>query len=100
MRRGIFHHSAETRERTRASHVARREQTSIATRAAMAAPEVRCKISEATKRGMARWREAKLQALRNAWRQADKRVRAAFLAEHFAQVAVSVTAEPDSGADE
>jgi len=122
------HHSAETRERIRASHIAKREQTradAIARtsdptwrqrhREAMDAPDVRrrisertkaahempgmrerklagiCaayadpalhrKVSEATKQGMARRREAKLQALREAWRAADKRMRAAFLAE-------------------
>jgi hypothetical protein len=75
------HHTAETRERIRASAVARREQARDEAIAAAANPEWRSKVSEATKQGMARWRHAKLRALLTAWRRADNHVRKNFLTE-------------------
>jgi hypothetical protein len=52
----------------------------------MADPEVRKLVSEATKAGMALWRERnerKLIALRAAWSEAPRTVRAQFLSEIF-----------------
>jgi hypothetical protein len=78
MKRGA-HHTAETRERIRASAVARREQTRDEAIAAATNPEWRSKVSEATKQGMARWRRVRLQALLAAWCHADNHVRKSFL---------------------
>jgi hypothetical protein len=80
MKRGAKH-TAETRERIRASAVARREQTRDEAIAAATDPEWRRKVSEATKQGMARWRHAKLKALLTAWRRADNHVRKNFLSQ-------------------
>jgi hypothetical protein len=101
MKRGA-HHSPETRDRIRATHLARVEQTRAAAiarasdpiwrqrlRAAIDTPEVRQRISERTKQGTARWREARLQTLLDAWRAADKHARAAFLREIGAGLFVS-----------
>jgi hypothetical protein len=80
MRRGS-RHSAETRERMRATAIARREQTRVEAVAAAADPEWRRKVSETTKQGMARWRDARLRALLAAWRRADNTVRKDFLSQ-------------------
>lgn len=50
-------------------------------RATMARPDVRERISAGTKLGMARRLEHQVNALREAWRSADKRTRAVFLGE-------------------
>jgi hypothetical protein len=53
-------------------------------KAAFACPSLRKKISEATKAGMALWRERnerKLIALRDAWNAAPKAIRTKFLSE-------------------
>ena len=98
-------HSQETKDRLRAAQRAdwtpeRRQRHGQHTRQCMARPGISEKVSDATKRGTARWRETKLHALRDAWRAADKSVRAAFLADHFARLAQSVAAKPGSDADE
>lgn len=64
---------------------ARRQLISLRTKAAMASPEVRKKISERTKLGMAAratW-EPELSALRSAWTDARPSVRKRFLDEIF-----------------
>jgi hypothetical protein len=65
----------------------RRRSIAVATRAAMADPAMRQKISEATKRGMAeRVKETlpELAGLRAAWRGARPSVRRAFIGEVLA----------------
>lgn len=64
----------------------RRQLISKRTRAAMAAPEVRKKISDGTKLGMAARKEwaPELHAIKTAWRDAGPIARRRFLDEIFA----------------
>jgi NUMOD3 motif len=73
-------------ERTRAAMPAAhtpemKERKRLGLVAAFANPDLRRKVSAATKLGIAQRRARLLQALRDAWKGADKHTRNAFLAE-------------------
>jgi hypothetical protein len=69
-------------ERTKAAHTLEmRERKRRGLVEAFASPELRHKVSQATKLGMARRRARLLQALHDAWKSADRKTRDEFLSE-------------------
>jgi hypothetical protein len=80
------HHTEETRDRMRERNLTHwtadeRAKASELTRRRMDNPLVREKISAATKEGLMRWRQSRLDVLREEWRKSDKQTRAVFFLE-------------------